>query len=484
MDKILIIIPILLYLSAMLFIAYRVNKIKISSESFTNEYYIGGRSMGGFVLAMTIVATYVGASSFIGGPGIAYKLGLGWVLLACIQVPTAFFTLGVLGKKLSIISRKLDAITIFDVLKARYNNNFLNILSSIMLIIFFISAIVAQFIGGARLFEAVTGLSYTTGLIIFSSVVIIYTTFGGFRAVTLTDAIQAVVMFAATIVLFFVILRHGNGMENIMMKIKEIDPNLLKPDSGGDIAKPFIMSFWILVGIAVLGLPATTIRCMAFKDAKAMHNAMIIGTSLVGVLVLGMHLVGVMGRAIIPDLQEVDKIIPILALKNLYPILAGVFIGGPLAAVMSTVDSLLIISSSTLIKDLYVTYLDKNASENKIKKISMWTSFLIGLLVFILSVKPISLITWINLFALGGQEIVFFCPLILGLYWKRANATGAIASIFFGIVAYLYLEITKTKIFALHNIVPGLVVALTAFVIFSLIGKKSDEKTIEVFFEY
>ena len=152
-------------------------------------------------------------------------------------------------------------------------------------------------------------------------------------------------------------------MENIMMKIKDINPNLLRPDSGGNIAKPFIMSFWILVGIGILGLPATTIRCMAFKDTKAMHNAMIIGTSLVGVLVLGMHLVGVMGRAVIPDLQEVDKIIPILALKNLYPILAGVFIGGPLAAVMSTVDSLLIISSSTLIKDLYVTYLDKNASE-------------------------------------------------------------------------------------------------------------------------
>ena len=177
MNKILIIMPILIYLVAMLFIAYRVTSIKNSSKSFTNEYYLGSRSMGGFVLAMTIVATYVGASSFIGGPGIAYNLGLGWVLLACIQVPTAFFTLGVLGKKLSIISRKLNAITIFDVLKARYNNSFLNVLSSIMLIVFFISAIVAQFIGGARLFEAVTGLSYVTGLIIFSSVVIIYTTF-------------------------------------------------------------------------------------------------------------------------------------------------------------------------------------------------------------------------------------------------------------------------------------------------------------------
>ena len=98
MNRTLIIIPIAIYLIAMLYIAYRVNNIKNSSKSFTNEYYLGSRSMGGFVLAMTIVATYVGASSFIGGPGIAYNLGLGWVLLACIQVPTAFFTLGVLGK--------------------------------------------------------------------------------------------------------------------------------------------------------------------------------------------------------------------------------------------------------------------------------------------------------------------------------------------------------------------------------------------------
>lgn len=90
MNKILIIIPIAIYLIAMLYIAYRVNNIKNSSKNFTNEYYLGSRSMGGFVLAMTIVATYVGASSFIGGPGIAYNLGLGWVLLACIQVPTAF----------------------------------------------------------------------------------------------------------------------------------------------------------------------------------------------------------------------------------------------------------------------------------------------------------------------------------------------------------------------------------------------------------
>lgn len=484
MNQTLIMIPIILYLILMLYIAYRVNKIKQSSESFTEEYYIGSRSMGGFVLAMTIIATYIGASSFIGGPGLAYKLGLGWVLLACIQLPTAFFTLGILGKKMSILSRKINAVTIFDLLKKRYDNDVVTIISSILLLIFFVGAIVAQFVGGARLFETVTGLSYVSGLTLFSIVVIIYTSIGGFRAVTLTDAIQAVVMFTATFILFIVILKKGDGMENIMYKIKDINPDMLRPDAGGAIAKPFIMSFWILVGIGILGLPATTVRCMAFKDSKAMHHAMVIGTSLVGILVLGMHLVGVMGKAVEPNLDVADKIIPILALNNLYPILAGVFIGGPLAAIMSTVDSLLIMASSTIIKDLYVTYFDKTASENKIKKISIFASFFIGILVFLLSLKQISLIVWINLFALSGQEIIFFCPLVLGLYWKRANSTGAIASMIFGITTYLYIEIFKVSVFGLHNVVPALIVSLVAFVIGSLLGKKPSDEIIETFFEY
>lgn len=484
MDRTLLIVPILLYLALMLYIAYILNKKKAEAKDFAKEYYIGNRTLGGFVLAMTIVATYIGASSFIGGPGVAYNLGLGWVLLACIQIPTAFFTLGILGKKLSIISRKINGVTLFDIFKVRYNNDAVTILSSILLLIFFIGAIVAQFIGGARLFETVTGLSYSTGLTIFAVVVIIYTTIGGFRAVTLTDAIQGVVMFIATAVLFFVILKNGNGMENIMMKLKDINPNILKPDAGGAIAKPFIMSFWVLVGIGILGLPATTIRCMAFKNTKAMHNAMIIGTSLVGILVVGMHLVGVMGKAIEPDLTIGDKIIPILALNNLHPILAGVFIGGPLAAVMSTVDSLLIMVSSTLVKDLYINYFDKSATEAKIKKISIFTSLTIGILVFVLSMKPLSLIVWVNLFSLAGQEIIFLCPLILGLYWKRANATGAILSMVLGVSAYLYLEILKLNIFSMHNVIPGVFVSFIAFIIGSYLGKKPDEKTLEIFFEY
>ena len=133
----LIAVPIILYLMVMLFIAFQVNKKKRLTGGFTEEYYIGSRDMGGVVLAMTLIATYVGASSFIGGPGVAYKLGLGWVLLACIQVPTAFFTLGILGKKLAILSRKLNAVTLLDILQARYQSDAVVILSACMLLIFF-----------------------------------------------------------------------------------------------------------------------------------------------------------------------------------------------------------------------------------------------------------------------------------------------------------------------------------------------------------
>ncbi len=145
-------IPIILYLMLMLFIAVQVNKRKKNAADFTEEYYIGSRDMGGVVLAMTLIATYVGASSFIGGPGVAYKLGLGWVLLACFSGAAAFFTLGILGKKLAVLSRKLNAVTLLDILRARYKSDAVVILSACMLLIFFAGGIVAQFVGGARLF--------------------------------------------------------------------------------------------------------------------------------------------------------------------------------------------------------------------------------------------------------------------------------------------------------------------------------------------
>lgn len=140
---------------------------------------------------MTMVATYGSASSFIGGPGTAYTQGLGWVLLAMAQVATGYFTLLILGKKFAIYARKYKAITLIDFLRSRYNNNkSVSILAAFSIIIFIFSAMAAQWVGGARLIESITGLSYTSALFIFAICVIIYVIIGGFRAVAVTDTIQ------------------------------------------------------------------------------------------------------------------------------------------------------------------------------------------------------------------------------------------------------------------------------------------------------
>ncbi|MGI6431621.1 MAG: sodium:solute symporter family transporter [Synergistaceae bacterium] len=189
-DRTGMIFPLVIYLAFIMGIAFWGNarsRKKTDTAGFMEEYFIGSRSMGGFVLAMAVITTYISASSFVGGPGVAYKVGLGWILLSMIQVPTAFLTLGVLGKRFALIARRTKAVTITDFLRARYNSDYVVIAASIALLVFFMASMLAQFIGGARLFESITGYSYRTGLIIFGITVIIYTTVGGFRAVVLTD---------------------------------------------------------------------------------------------------------------------------------------------------------------------------------------------------------------------------------------------------------------------------------------------------------
>lgn len=480
-DTLMTVIPVVIYLGLSIAVALWARSKAVANESsqgFIEEYFIGGRSMGGFVLAMTIIASYTSASSFVGGPGVAYRLGLSWVLLAMIQVPTTFLTLGVLGKRFAMEARRMQAVTITDFLRARFKSDAVVILCSLALIVFFMAAMLAQFIGGARLFQTVTGYPYVVGLALFGVSVVLYTAVGGFRAVVLTDAIQGIVMVVAVTVVLLAVINAGGGMEQCVAGLKAIDPGLITPTGPNEaVPKPFILSFWVLVGLGVLGLPQTTQRCMGYRDSRAMHDAMVIGTLLIGFMILCAHLAGALGRAVIPDLPAGDLAMPTLIVKLLSPFWAGVFIAGPLAAIMSTVDSMLLLVSAAIIKDLYVHYALKGDASRmtvmSLKKASLITTAVVGLLVFFAAIEPPDLLVWINLFAFGGLEAVFLCPLVLGLYWRRGNSTGAVASIVIGVGVFVTLTITKPDMGGIHAIVPTILAALAAFVIGSCAGRAS-----------
>ncbi|MEJ2766712.1 sodium/pantothenate symporter [Photobacterium sp. MCCC 1A19761] len=469
-----LLIPLVLYLAAVFGFAWFTRRHQQRGSGFLSEYLVGGRSMGGFVLAMTLAATYASASSFIGGPGAAYKMGLGWVLLAMIQLPAAWLTLGVLGKKFAIEARRHNALTLNDMLYARYRNRGVVIFASLALLLAFFGTMVVQFVGGARLLQTVTGLSYEQGLMLFAATVGLYTTIGGFRAVVMTDTVQGIMMIIGTLALLGGIIHAGGSVGELITDLHRIDPDLITPFGPDNfLSQPFMLSFWVLVCFGVIGLPHAAVRCMSYKDSRSLHRGMVISTAMVAFLMLGMHLAGALGRAIVPDIASPDQIMPTLMMTVLPPVVAGIFLAGPMAAIMSTIDSQLIQASATLLKDLYLNYINPAAAsapetESRLPKLSLWVTGIFSLLVFIAATNPPDMIIWLNLLAFGGMQAVFLWPLVLGLYWKKASATGAFASMITGLGCYIGLSVFKPDLGGMHAIVPTLALGLISFVLGSL----------------
>ncbi|MYL70361.1 sodium/panthothenate symporter [Halobacillus litoralis] len=479
-----VVLPLLLFLVIIFFIGFYASKYLKSSADFVQEYFLGSRQLGGFILAMTMVATYGSASSFVGGPGVAYTVGLGWVLLSMTQLATGYFVLSVLGKKFAIMARKIRAVTLVDFLKERYQSKWVVILSAASIIIFLFSAMAAQWVGGARLIESFTGLSYTAALFIFAVSVLVYVIIGGFRAVAITDTVQGVIMFFGTMIILIGTILAGGGIGNIISDLAAENPDLISPYGADRSLTPaYVSSFWILVGVGVVGLPQVAVRAMSYKSSRGMHRALIIGTVVVGVIMLGMHLTGVFARSVLPGIEVGDTVMPRIAMEVLPAWLAGIVLAAPMAAIMSTVDSLLLLVSSAVVKDVYMNYVNPEASAKKVKRLSISVTAVIGILVFAMAIQPPDLLIWLNLFAFGGLEAAFIWPVIMGLYWKKGNASGAIASILTGVGSYILFHSFMPQAFGMHTVVLPVLLSLLAYVLFSLLTMKRHEKIQERVFQ-
>ena len=468
-----VIIPLLIFLIIIFGIGIWANRQVRTSNSFLQEYFLGGREMGGFILAMTMMATYGSASSFIGGPGVAYNTGLGWVLLAMAQLPAGYFVLMVLGKKFAIVARRIEAITLIDFLKKRYDSHTIVILSAISIIIFLFASMTAQWVGGARLIESLTGLSYTNALLIFAVAVLAYVIIGGFRAVALTDALQGSIMIVGTVILLIATVIAGGGVDTIMQGLVAENPNLVTPFGAEQNLTPlYVSTFWILIGLGVIGLPQIAVRAMSYKDSKSLHKAILIGTIGIGTIMFGMHLIGVFARPVMPGIEVGDKVMPLLTLEVLPPVLAGIVLAAPMAAIMSTVNALLILVSSTVVKDIYLNYINPKASDKQIKNRSFWVTSIIGIAVVIFAVKPPELLIMLNLFAFGGLESAFLWSVVFGLYWKKANKYGAISSMIVGLTLYIVIYRFAENIYGMHSVTIPIFASLITFVAVSLIAQK------------
>lgn len=515
MQQILPLIPIAIFFLVLLVIGYIVSFRANHAAHFKKEYFLGSQNLGGVVLAMTLVATYGSVSSFISGPGVAWNLGLGWVVFAAPQIITAFLILGLLGKRMTILAHRTNSLTVIDLLFVRFKSRLLSFLLAILLIAFFIAMIVGQFIGGAQIFAGLTHIDYSLGLIVFALVTVLYSS-SGFRAVAITDAICAVLMLSGMVILAVVIIQEGGGLEQVMTTIAEVnlDPETgvsrnLEFDAGGALPLSLLFSAWILVGFATIGLPQSLVRCMSYRSSHELHKSMILATLVCGALMIGMTMLGVLSRAVITTMPAAgtDAVIPQLISSKMHPLIAGVTILGPLAATMSTVSSLLIAASSAVIRDLFkalhhpaaaatgaaaasavaapepakmeseeaVQSLIQEAGADSMsyreKLVIRGSTFVMGFVAIILALFPPDIVVWVNLFAFGGLESTFLWPVVLGLFWSKFNRMGALCSIIAALTVYTLCSVLHISLWSCHAVVPALIAGLVGAVIGTIIGR-------------
>jgi sodium/pantothenate symporter len=491
MGNLVSLLPLLLFMTFMVGIGFWVRRQQQTGfqHDFVQQYFIGSHDLGGFVLAMTTVATYSSVSSFVGGPGMAWKIGFGWIYMAVVQVTAIFLVLGIFGKRVALLSRRFDAVTVVDIIRERFQSDLLANMAAFIIVLFFAGTMTAQFVGGAKLFSAVTGYSYVSGLVLFGAVVVLYTTIGGFRAVAFTDTCCAVMMMIGIVLLLYYVLEAGGGYANIMSGIAADHPEMLEPLSAGNMPVGLYLTQWILVGICTIALPQSVVRGISYKDTKSLHRAMLIGTVVVGFMNIGVNFTGVLAHGVLTgDLASyggVDYIIPRTVAAVMPPMLAGVAIIGPLAASISTISGLLIVASSAIVKDVYLHHASqkgRTVPQRRIRFLSMAATAVLGVLVFIIALTPPSLIWIINMFAFGGLETAFFWTLLLGLFWRRANKLGALFSMGGGTLAYCATQALHLKFLGLHQIVIGITASLVFFLIGTYLGKPQEEKVLDVFF--
>ncbi|GAE93387.1 pantothenate:Na+ symporter [Gracilibacillus boraciitolerans JCM 21714] len=182
---------------------------------------------------------------------------------------------------------------------------------------------------------------------------------------------------------------------------------------------------------------------------------------------LNMHLIGVFARPILPGIEVADTVIPLITLEVLPAWLAGIVLAAPLAAIMSTVDSLLLLVSSTIVKDIYINYIQPETSRKKVRTLSMSVTAILGVIVYLIAINPPDLIIWLNLYTIGGLESAFIWPVVMGIYWKNGNKHGAIAALIFGFISYILLQAFYPNPFGMHTVVTSICISLIAYIVAS-----------------
>ena len=477
------------------------------STSDLNEYMLGGRKLHPAVGALSAGASDMSGWMLMGLPGAIYLSGVGSAWIAVGLTIGAYLNYRFVAPRLRIYTEiAQDSITLPDFFENRFRDksHILRMISALVIIIFFTVYTSAGIVSGGKLFAESFGMNYQMGLFVTAGVVLAYTVVGGFLAVSLTDFVQGCIMFIALILVPIVCYFHFNGNTAAISETVLSAPPFIDIDgSAGPVREGFfdwfdgmtVLGFLSLMawGLGYFGQPHIIVRFMAIRSLKDVATARYIGMSWMLVTVIGAVLVGIVGVAYVNEmglqenLRDNETIFILLSQTLFHPLVSGFLLAAILAAIMSTISSQLLVSSSSLTEDVYKTFVNKDAPQGQLVMIGRIATVGVSLVAIALAWDPDSSILGLVSNAWAGFGAAFGPLVLLSLFWKGYSRNGALASMIVGAVTvliWLYApilpdgQVLESIVYAM---IPGFILSTLAGVLVSMATEKPDAETMQEF---
>ncbi|MFT5541342.1 MAG: SSS family solute:Na+ symporter [Glaciecola sp.] len=471
--------------------AYRQN------EDTSSGYLLGGRKLSAPVTALSAGASDMSGWMLLGIPGAMYVSGASSLWIALGLCLGAWINYIIVAPRLRVYTELAnDAITLPDYFENRFydDSRSLRIIASVVIIVFFTLYTSSGIAAGGKLFESSFGFNYEVGLYITAGVVVCYTLFGGFMAVSLTDFVQGIIMFIALVMVPTVVIFELGGINNTLTILSETNENMLSlfVDAQTGAAVTFVgvvsLMSW---GLGYFGQPHIIVRFMAISSIKEMPTARRIGMSWMIVSIFGAASTGIFGLAYMTStgqaLDDPETIFITLSQLLFHPLLGGFLLAAILAAIMSTISSQLLVTSSSLTRDVYVTFLDKDCSEHKQVVIGRICVALVAVVAIALAYNRDSNILTLVGNAWAGFGAAFGPLVLFSLLWKNMSRKAAIGGIVSGavtVLVWIYAPLGENggSIYPeLYAIIPGFIVSSAVIVAVSLLFPEKDNKISSLF---
>lgn len=468
-----------IYLMAMMAIGvifYRLTKN-------LSDYILGGRRLGGGVAALSAGASDMSGWLLLGLPGALYASGMKNAWIAIGLTIGAYLNWQFVARRLRRYTEVAnDSITLPDYLENRFEDRsrLLRVISAVVILVFFTIYTSSGLVAGATLFESSFDLSYNTALIIGVLVIMSYTFLGGFMAVSWTDFFQGLLMMLALIVVPIMVINHMGGWDEVVLLAAKTEGTSIDIFSGMTFMGIASLMAW---GLGYFGQPHILARFMAVKSADEVPKARLVGMSWMVIALYGAIFTGFAGIGYFADapLENSETVFIELTQALFNPWVSGILLAAILSAVMSTVDSQLLVCSSALTEDFYKSLFRREASQSELVWIGRGSVIGVALIAFFLALNPESKVLDLVAYAWAGFGAAFGPIIILSLFWRRMTRNGALAGIVVGAMTVIVWKNLSGGWFDVYEILPGFVFCALAAIIVSLLGQKPAPTIEEVF---